>query len=69
MVNTQLNPIEMIILDYLNKVKKEISMLKLSKNIGKSYPTIMKYIGTLELKNKVKVTDFGNKKMVNIKCK
>lgn len=65
MVNIQLNPIEMIIMDYLNKIKGEISMLELSKKIGKSYPTVMKYIGTLELKNKIKITDFGNKKMVS----
>ena len=65
MVNIQLNPIEMIILDYLNKIEKEISMLELSKKIGKSYPTVMKYVGTLELKNKIKITDFGNRRMVS----
>ena len=65
MVN--LNEYEKIILNHLKKLKDEISIRKLSKLINISYPTTLKYINSLELKNKIIVKDFGNKKLIKIK--
>jgi len=61
-----LNEYEKIILNHLKELKEEISIRGLSQKIDMSYPTTLKYICSLESKNKIIVKDFGNKKL--IKC-
>lgn len=67
MVNNELCEYEKIILEYLNKSKKSMSIRKLSKKINLSYPTALKYIGTLELKERITIRNMGNVKLVGVK--
>lgn len=62
-----MNEIEKIIVGYLKKHKKKISILQISKKVDLSYATVSKYILLLELKKDIIVQDFGNVKFVSVK--
>ena len=66
-MENELNEMEKIIMDYLKKHKKRLSIKKLSENIEISYPSTLKYIETLKLKGKITIVDFGNVRLVQIK--
>jgi len=61
------NEYEKIILKKLKELSNQVSIRQLSKKVGVSYPTVLKYVHILRLKNKINLSDFGNTKMVKWK--
>lgn len=53
------------ILDFINKLKKPMSIRQISKNLELSPSTVQRYIDILTLGNEISVSDYGSIKLVS----